>query len=58
MDQMRYLSWRAQVAKIHNIAAFKYWWVSVEGAITWERIDFGRRVLKKSEIYNKKLNEA
>ena len=29
---MWYLSWRAQAAKIHNIAAFKYWRVSVERA--------------------------
>lgn len=58
MDQMWYLSWRDQAAKIHNTAAFKYWWVSVERAITWEMMDFGGRVLKKSEIYNSKLNEA
>lgn len=57
MDQMWYLSWRDQAAKIHNTAAFKYWWVSVERAITSEMMDFGGRVLK-SEIYNSKLNEA
>lgn len=48
----------AQAVKIYNIAALKYWWMSVERAITWEMMGFGERLLKESEIYNRKLNGA